>query len=77
MQLYVLRPSDHWNYCGGGRVVIAEDWEAVKQLFPDDKLYLTEDEVDKEEYDNIWVKVEEFTIEKETQRIVLDDYNYA
>lgn len=76
-KIYILKPSKHWSSCGGGRVVVANSWEEVVNLFFDDTLYMEEPD-EQEQHWNTWVYVDSFEIKHEdSPRIILDDYNWA
>lgn len=80
MKLYVIKVSENWDYCGGGGVIIADDFEEAKKLLLNhseegETLYNTEEEVDKNY--NCWIVVESFDIKKESKRVVSLEYNWA
>ena len=78
MKLYVIKPSEKWSYCGGGCVIIADNFKEAQEMLlkqKDEKLYYSESKV-LDNY-NCWVKVEDFIVEKESKRIVYFDYNWA
>ena len=73
-KLWIFKPSDKWRYCGGGLVIIADSFEECQKLW-DEKLYLTNEEI--EGTYNTWIFVENFEITYQPSRIVMSDYNWG
>lgn len=75
-KIFIFKPSEHWSYCGGGRVVIAETFEEVEAMFPDDKMWVSEpDKTDETSY--MWTLVATFPTNDQPNQVVLDDQNWA
>ena len=87
MKLFIFKPSDQWDYCGGGLVVVASDFEMVKDVILESNyknrdcverfvLYKTENKSNKDVYS--WVLVDVFEVDaNENERVVTLDYNWA
>ena len=76
MKLYILKTSERWSYCRGGRVVVAENWDEVKEMFKYDELIESEEQETRNNWD-VWIKVDELDTKKIKQEIILDEYNWA
>ena len=77
-KVYILKPSDSWEFCGGGRVAAVDSFQELKELFPDCAIFMTEEEAEKsKKISDIWVVVSNFTADIATSRIMLDNYNWA
>lgn len=80
MKLFIFSPVDSWEYCGGGYVVIAYDWEHAMQNFQDDdhKLYKMAEDVPEGKDLYCWTLVDSFDVDTTLEpRVVLDDFNWA
>lgn len=80
MKLFVFSPVDSWEYCGGGYVVLAYDWEHALQNFQDDdhKLYKVAEDVPEGKELYCWILVDSFDVDSTLEpRVVLDDFNWA
>lgn len=79
MKIFVFKPSEQWDYCGGGRVVIASSIEECNTMFGEYRgvMYEKESDIPKEEFCRIWVLVESFDTNLTEKRVVLDDSNWA
>lgn len=80
MKIFIFKPSEHWDYCGGGKVCIAETFDSAAALFKktDEDAKFFEHDFSKqpvEDYDN-WVLVETFPTTETRERVILDDYNW-
>lgn len=77
MKLFIFKPHDDWSYCGGGRVVIAEDYQKAIELFPGDKFFKSDDDSIGEDVCDVWTLVEEFEVKADEPKIVLNEYNWG
>lgn len=82
--IYIFKPSEHWSYCGGGRVVIAESFEEAINKFPDSDLFArTEEDAEalkkaKDRSWDLWVFVAVYKlVDYVESKIVLDDQNWG
>ena len=85
MKLYIFRPHEKWNYCGGSIIIIAENFNDCKKIFDlwgnyEDKcnMFFKEDEDTEYPYWDTWVLQEELEVNCELEpRVVLCNFNYA
>lgn len=85
MKIFIFKTSDQWSYCGGGRVVVAEDYDKAIAFFPDDLFAKSEEEMteincktgDREKVCDLWVFVSSYDVGEVSEGIILDDYNWA
>ena len=79
---FIFKPSECWRYCGGGLVILADNFEEAQKLF-DEELFKSETEAEQEaiktnqDYKK-WTLVDTLICEKEYEsRIVLNDENWG
>lgn len=91
MKLFIFKPVDEWEFCGGGYVAIAESIDRAAEMFRNSSEYekrtvfvgANNNPTDwncaarKNSDIDTWELVEEFPTEETDERIVLLDYNWA
>jgi len=82
MNLYVFKPSKHWDYVGGGLVILAKNFESSCQAMrftdPDAELFIEELSLAPDHAHDKWVLVEKiYTPHERKERVVLYSYNYS
>ena len=85
MNIYLFKPSELWNYCGGGAAVIAETFDEAKELFMHypvaegvSAVYQYELEGSESIIDGVWILVEVFPLSGFYEpHVVFTNANYA
>lgn len=91
-KLWIFKPSDHWNYCGGVVIILSTNWEGCKIAFDqwlaeESKrlkhtitavIYQTQEET-KEQWDAwvLWRTYEVPCVLRGHPQVELVEYNYA
>lgn len=81
MKIFIFKPSDRWEYCGGGIVIIAQCLEDCQSMVTSERFFRTQEDVNHTKMKGSsaynWVLVEAFHTTEKEPRVVLNDYNWG
>ena len=82
MRIFIFKPAKIWDYCGGGLVAIAKNYDQVVNIIKenDSERELFQKEPNKEDCEHTWetwVLVDSFELVTGDEGVVMEDYNWA